>query len=40
MCWLGLAYFNRLIDLLYKSVDWFLHNSNIGLNAKVDAWIR
>ena len=43
---LRLAYFNlvlplyrnRPIDLLYKSVDWFLYNGNTGLNGKVYAW--
>ena len=45
---LGLAYFdplwplyrNCLIDVLCKSVHWFLYNSNIDLNDKVDAWLR
>ena len=43
--WLGLAYFslvlplhrNHPIDLLHKSVDWFLYNGNTGLSSKVDA---
>ena len=46
--WLGLANFNQVlslyrnnpIDLLHKSVDWFLQNGNSGLNGKVDAWLR
>ena len=46
--WLGLAYFNPVlllhrnhpIDLLHKTVDWFLYNGNTGLNWKVDAWLR
>ena len=43
---LGLRYFNPLlplyrtcpINLLHKSVDWFLYNGNIGLNGKVKTW--
>ena len=44
--WLGLAYFNPVlhgnhpINLLHKSVDWFLYNGNTGLNVKVDALVR
>ena len=46
--WLGLAYFNLVlslyrnhpIDLLHKSVKWFLYNGSIGLNGKVDALLR
>ena len=46
--WLGLAYFslalplykNHPIDLLQKSVDWFLYNDTNGLNGKVDAWLK
>ena len=46
--WLGLAYFNPMlplyrnhsIDLLHKSVDWFLYNDNTGLNGNVAAWLR
>ena len=46
--WLRLAYFNlvlllhrnHLMDLLHKSVDWFLYNGNTGQNGKVDAWVR
>ena len=42
----NLAYFilvlplsrNRLIDLLCKSVRWFLYNGNTGLYGKVDFW--
>ena len=30
-------YRNRTIDLLCKSVDWFLYNGKTGLNGKVDA---
>ena len=30
---------NRPIDLLCKSVDWFLYNGNTGLNGKVDVWL-
>ena len=45
---LGLAYFNPVlllygnhpIDMLHKSVDWFLYNGNSGLHGKVDAWLR
>ena len=45
---LGLAKFNPVlplykncpIDVLRKSVGWFLYNGNIGLNGKVDAWLR
>ena len=44
--WLRLAYVNLVlplyinhsIDFLCKSMDWFLHNGNIGLNGKEDAW--
>ena len=32
-------YRNRPIDLLCKSVDWFLYNGNTGLNGKVDYWL-
>ena len=32
-------YRNRPIDLLCKSVDWFLYNGNTGLNGKVDVWL-
>ena len=32
-------YRNRTIDLLCKSVDWFLYNGNTGLNGKVDFWL-
>ena len=32
-------YRNRPIDLLFKSVDWFLYNGNTGLNGKVDVWL-
>ena len=32
-------YRNRHIDLLCKSVDWFLYNGNTGLNGKVDVWL-
>ena len=32
-------YRNRTIDLLCKSVDWFLYNGNTGLNGKVDVWL-
>ena len=32
-------YRNHPIDLLCKSVDWFLYNSNTGLNGKVDVWL-
>ena len=46
--WLGLAYFNPVLtlyrscptDLLCKSVHWFLYNGNIGMNSKVDSWLR
>ena len=46
--WLGLAYFslalplykNHPIDLLQKSVDWFLYNDTNGSNGKVDAWLK
>ena len=46
--WLGLAYFNLVlplyrnhpIDMLHKSVEWFLYNGSIGLNGKVDALLR
>ena len=46
--WLGLAYFNQVlplyanhpINMLHKSVDWFLYNDNTGLNDKVDACLR
>ena len=46
--WLRLAYFNPVlplyrnhpIDLLHKSVDWFLYNNITGLNGKVNAWLR
>ena len=46
--WLGLAYFSQVlslyrnhpIDLLLKSVEWFLYNGSIGLNGKVDALLR
>ena len=45
---LGLAYFNPVlllygnhpIDMLHKSVDWFLYNGNSGLHGKVDACLR
>ena len=30
---------NCPIDLLCKSVDWFLYNGNTGLNGKVDFWL-
>ena len=33
-----LLYRNHPIDLLSKSLDWFLYNGNTGLNDKVDAW--
>ena len=32
-------YRNRPIDLLSKSVDWWLYNANTGLNGNVDAWL-
>ena len=32
-------YRNRPIDLLFKSVDWFLYNGITGLNGKVDVWL-
>ena len=32
-------YRNRPIDLLCKSVDWFLYNGNTDLNDKVDVWL-
>ena len=32
-------YRNHPIDLLYKSVDWFLYKGNTGLNGKVDIWL-
>ena len=35
-----LLYRNHPIDLLDKSVDWFLNNGNTGLNGKVDVWLR
>ena len=46
--WSGLRFFNPVlplhrnhpIDLLHKSVNWFLYNDNTGLNGKEDAWLR
>ena len=33
-------YRNCTIDLLCKSLDWFLYNGNTtGLNGKVDVWL-
>ena len=32
-------YRNGPIDLLYKSVGWFLHNGNTSLNGKVGFWL-
>ena len=32
-------YRNRPIDLLCKSVKWFLYNDTTGLNGKVDVWL-
>ena len=45
---LRLAYFNPVlplyrnhpIDLLHKSVDWFLYNGNASVNGKVDALLK
>ena len=37
---LGLSlYRNRPIDLVCKSVGWFLYNDNTDLNGKVDVWL-
>ena len=33
-------YRNCPIDVLWKSMNWFLYNGNIDLNDKVDAWLR
>ena len=47
--WLILAHFNPVlrlyknhhpIDLICKSVDWFVYNGNTGLNSKADTWLR
>ena len=32
-------YRNRTVDLLCKSVDWFLYTGNTGLNGKMDVWL-
>ena len=34
-----LFYKHHSIDLLRKSVDWFLYNGNTDLNSKVDVWL-